>query len=134
MRAISLWQPWASAIALGIKTIETRKLPTNYRGPLAIHAARYWPRQNRDFADAEYEAGRLPRIVHFGAIVATCSLVDCMDTWRARQRISDIEEIYGDYSSGRYAWYLDDIRALANPIPWPCRQYFFSIPDEVVSL
>jgi hypothetical protein len=40
MNAISLWQPWATAIALGSKRIETRPWATAYRGPLAIHAAK----------------------------------------------------------------------------------------------
>jgi hypothetical protein len=38
-RVLSLWQPWASLVALGVKTIETRSWSTKYRGPLAIHAA-----------------------------------------------------------------------------------------------
>ena len=40
MKAISLWQPWASAIAIGEKTIETRSWWTPHRGALAIHAAK----------------------------------------------------------------------------------------------
>lgn len=40
MKALSLHQPWASAIALGLKHLETRSWATSYRGPLAIHAAR----------------------------------------------------------------------------------------------
>ena len=36
MKALSLYQPWATAIALGSKRIETRGWPTSYRGPLAI--------------------------------------------------------------------------------------------------
>lgn len=39
MKALTLWQPWASLIAVGDKTIETRSWSTKYRGPLAIHAA-----------------------------------------------------------------------------------------------
>ena len=39
MKALTVWQPWASLIALGVKTIETRSWHTSYRGPLAIHAA-----------------------------------------------------------------------------------------------
>lgn len=39
-KAISLWQPWASLIAYGVKTIETRSWSTSYRGPIAIHAAK----------------------------------------------------------------------------------------------
>jgi len=39
MKAITLWQPWASLLACGAKQYETRSWPTNYRGPIAIHAA-----------------------------------------------------------------------------------------------
>lgn len=38
MKALTLHQPWASLIALGYKTIETRSWATSHRGPLAIHA------------------------------------------------------------------------------------------------
>lgn len=38
MKAITILQPWASAIACGAKRIETRSWRTDYRGPLAIHA------------------------------------------------------------------------------------------------
>lgn len=37
--ALTLWQPWASLVAAGVKTVETRHWSTKYRGPLIIHAA-----------------------------------------------------------------------------------------------
>lgn len=90
MRAITLWQPWASAVALGSKTIETRHWSTNYRGPLAIHAAK---RRNIGELDdlwrdarwrgalfplicVEGEGGRASRFQYslpFGAIVAVAT-------------------------------------------------------------
>ena len=45
MRALTLHQPYASFIALGVKHIETRSFKTNYRGPLAIHAGKRRPKQ-----------------------------------------------------------------------------------------
>ena len=42
MRALTIRQPWASLIAAGVKTIETRSWSTKYRGPLAIHAGKQW--------------------------------------------------------------------------------------------
>lgn len=39
MRALTLWQPWASLVACGAKKIETRSWGTPYRGPVLIHAA-----------------------------------------------------------------------------------------------
>jgi hypothetical protein len=40
MKALTLWQPWATAIALGLKHYETRTWFVGYRGDLAIHAAK----------------------------------------------------------------------------------------------
>ena len=39
MKAISIRQPFASLIVAGVKDIENRSWPTNYRGPVLIHAA-----------------------------------------------------------------------------------------------
>lgn len=39
IKAITIWQPWASLLACGAKQYETRPWATSYRGPIAIHAA-----------------------------------------------------------------------------------------------
>lgn len=43
MKALTLHQPWATLVAEGVKTIETRSWPTKHRGPVAIHAAAICP-------------------------------------------------------------------------------------------
>ena len=45
MRGLTLTQPWASLVAIGAKRIETRSWSTNYRGPIAIHAAKGFPKE-----------------------------------------------------------------------------------------
>src|SRR5574343_420007 len=50
MRALTLTQPWATLVAIGAKKIETRGWCTDYRGALAIHAAKSIPRDLRSFA------------------------------------------------------------------------------------
>lgn len=93
MKALTLWQPWASLVALGVKRIETRSWPTTYRGPLLIHAAASVPaalglgRRGR-MTLGEYEvekdaAGLLlrgpiawPYRMPLGAVVAVADLVD----------------------------------------------------------
>ena len=40
IKVITLWQPWAQLMALGLKRFETRSWSTDYRGVLAIHAAK----------------------------------------------------------------------------------------------
>lgn len=101
MKVLSLHQPWASLIALGVKTIETRSWSTQYRGPLAIQAAAQWQDQRRVGDWLTYYDGRRqwcttnaygfagrPAGTHvalpLGAIVATCTLADVvpMVGWR----------------------------------------------------
>lgn len=40
MKALTLWQPWASLVALSEKTIETRCWSTKYRGELGYPCRR----------------------------------------------------------------------------------------------
>jgi len=93
MKALSLWQPWASLIALDVKRIETRGWSTKYRGPLAIHAGKSEPPRGK-VGDYTPSRPRLPKTAGWelwptarhlrrtmtplplGAVVATCTLVD----------------------------------------------------------
>lgn len=91
---LSLWQPWASLIAVGAKRIETRGWATNYRGPLAIHAAKRCLRHELVYFSARWdfcaaleplgvEMGgprKLWDVLPFGALVAVADLVDCRPT------------------------------------------------------
>lgn len=131
MKAISLWQPWASAIALGHKTIETRHWHTIYRGPLAIHAAKRFDRGQRKFAGEERALGRMPDRLPLGQIVAVCTLADVRPT--EDLDVSGLERMYGDFHPGRFGWILTDIRPLPAPIPFTGRQGLFLVPDESVS-
>lgn len=133
MRCISLWQPWASAIALGLKGIETRGFETKVRGRLAIHAAKRWSQPQQQFAGARRRAGELlPYPMPLGKIVATAVLYDVVPTaMLLAAGVTDLERMYGDYSPGRFGWLLRDVVALEQPIPWIGKQGFFNVPDEV---
>lgn len=145
MKALTLTQPWATLVALGAKHVETRSWETLYRGPLAIHAAKGFPRDCKELCRddpfftklivAGYEMGgrndssdepddwpevdvdRLPR----GMVVATCHLVDCrrITPMRLDIPVPDASEefAFGDYTPGRFAWVLGDIIRLPEPIP-----------------
>lgn len=124
MKAITLTQPWATLVAIGAKKIETRSWATDYRGPLAIHAAKGFPVAARAVCTENYairatlrQAGidvdELPR----GVIVAVCRLVDCR---RIRGKVDEPrypEVCFGDYTPGRYAWILEDVRPVIPPVP-----------------
>lgn len=85
MKALTIRQPWASLIALGVKHIETRSWSTRYRGPLVIHAGKAvdWPRSHVPEVDAAlHEHGRCVVDItqrgnpYLGAVVAVVDLVD----------------------------------------------------------
>ena len=117
MKALSLTQPWASLVASGAKKVETRSWSTSYRGPLAIHAAKGFPRWARDFAE-KIGLGRLLASLPLGAIIAVVILVDVRRTEEIAPTLSALELLYGDYSAGRWAWMLHDVKALPQPIPY----------------
>ncbi len=116
MKAISLWQPWASLMAIGAKKIEARTWSTNYRGPLAIHASKtlVLPKFRKALDDLKIEPDRLPR----GFVLGVCQLIlvckisnSIVHNW--------LESIFGDYTPGRYAWLTGDM--VRFEIPVPCR-------------
>ena len=85
MKAITIYQPYASLIATEHKIYETRTWPTKYRGPIAIHAGQYttsiispplsvWRELENCFTDYKLRK-ELPR----GAVIATAELVN---VWR----------------------------------------------------
>src|SRR5215475_3599982 len=117
---LSLWQPWASLMALNAKKIETRSWPTNYCGPVAIHAAKKWDQELRDtchsepfedalFGDEKFVKDEdLPR----GCFVALGKLHRVLSTTEYAPAIPSMETDeywFGDYSSGRFMWVFDEI-------------------------
>lgn len=125
-RALTIRQPWASLIALGVKTIETRSWRTDYRGPLVIRAGAKEPERGRvgRFTVDCFTTGHdfylkgddgLTLSLHLGAVVAVVDLVDVVpiiDDWpldtvayvRREQRTTGVTEwwLYND-ETGRCA-------------------------------
>lgn len=132
MRALSLWQPWASAVALGWKKIETRHWATAYRGPLAIHAAKRWTREEREEWEIACEIYGLPdEPPPLGAIVAIAVLSDIRRSEDLQASISPEEREWGNYGPRRFGWILTDIVKLLEPVPFRGAQGLFDVPNEV---
>lgn len=70
MRGLSLLQPYCSLLALGEKRIETRSWCTSYRGRVAIHASRRFPRRLRDLCDygGQFYQDMAPHFVFAGRV------------------------------------------------------------------
>jgi hypothetical protein len=145
MKAITLYQPWASSIAVGGKKIETRSWPCeDYRGPIAIHAGKKTDELNRfweiPFADVLiHDAPRElnyygPESLPLGCIVAVALLVDCVPT--DGLEVDELEALLGDFSPGRWAWKLENIKRLDPPIPARGYQklWDWDAPPEVEAL
>lgn len=137
MRALSLWQPHAQAIALGLKPWETRDWSTRYRGPLAIHAAKHpWTEFGGWHQDARQkllQAMGNPMRLAYGAIVCVAELVDCVPTRELRGVIPSEAEFWGDFSdgemgAGRFAFRLTNVLALPHPVMVRGQQGFFDVP------
>lgn len=118
IKAITLHQPYATAIVLGHKRHETRSWRTDYRGPLAIHAAKTFPAYARNFARTELTLGRMTTPLPLGQVLCIVELVDVVRADEIAFDVGAIERLYGDYSPGRWAWvFAKAIRVLDPPVP-----------------
>ncbi len=120
MRVLSLLEPWASLINEKVKFIETRSWKTNYRGELYIHASKneltkknieHYNKQMSYLKSTDFK---------YGYIICKCNLVDCIymtNDFINKIKKNDKEYASGNYEVGRYAWILDNIQTLEEPIP-----------------
>lgn len=147
MKAITLTQPWATLIAIGAKVIETRGWQTMYRGELAIHAAKGFPDHcvhltytdpfRRHLMAAGFDtAADLP----LGVIVARARLIEIYPTDDERcegllhnHGARPDERAFGDYTRGRFAWWLGDVIRLKDPIPCRGALMLWTVPDEIAA-
>lgn len=139
VKAISLWQPWASAVAIGAKEYETRSWSTPYRGLLAIHASKRWTRDEaiwlaefKDmWPDLKWPAtGRQDKPLPLGAMLCICELTAIYRTEELWPKIAPLERSFGNYASGRFAWRLKVIEVFPEPIPAQGRQGLFNWTRE----
>ncbi len=134
MRALTLWEPFASCIAYSVKKIETRTYKTNYRGTLLIHAAQrgidVYGIYLLNFLNTTYD---MQIKINRGHIVAQVKLADCVQmTQDFIDQQSDIERGLGGWYVGNYAWILKDIQ-LISPIPAKGAQGFWVPNPEIVN-
>jgi hypothetical protein len=89
MKALSVRQPWASLIASGTKTIETRTWNTKFRGDILIVASKNPKVKN------------LPT----GVALAIVSIVDCKP-----MTIHDVPAARCELYPGAFSWFIENIR------------------------
>lgn len=147
MRVLTLWEPWATFMALEGKGIESRSWATPYRGPIAIQAAKITSEID-GAADAWEEAGFDPATLPgdgawpLGSIISVGELVDCFrvkrilsptgadglplenglpvdveDDQGTRRAVRWADWRLGDLRPGRVGWLTRGMRRLRAPVP-----------------
>lgn len=140
VKALTLWQPWATLVAMEQKRIETRCWTTKYRGELAIHSAAKLPakylgassrtepfrdeladlfcvRRDRDDRGGKHVDDVLRRLP-CGKIVCIVRLVEIEEIGEMlRETLTARERLFGNFEDGRYAWHLQMVDVIEPPIP-----------------
>lgn len=132
---LSLHQPWAWLIAVGLKRFETRSWSTRHRGPIGIHATKAFP----GYAQAAAEHGAIraalagnglaPEDLPRGVLVAVARLAEVVPCEALPESAIGREADFGNFAAGRFAWRLDRLRPLAAPIAINGKQGLWTWPD-----
>ena len=149
-RCLTIWQPWASLIAYGIKRFEGRKWNSGYRGPLWIHAASTEPRpedireverfyrqnfqrdknhtKNRDKLNTDTKRELIfPKKYPTGCLVG---LVDMQDVWTGQQYQQRLPKHLEKESVNPYVLVFRNPRILRIPVRCGGSKGIYEIPKE----
>jgi len=137
MKAISLWQPWATLVVVGAKVYETRSWSTK-PGLLAVHAAKRFDKLQREicrdepFREALGWAGYSIDTLPLGALVGVVKVLDVRQTGAVLDSLSRKELAFGNYGPGRYAWKLEVVKCFQKPIPMAGMQWLWEVADDLL--
>lgn len=151
IRALPLWQPWASLVAYRAKCVETRAYPPRRLGlqfgqRIAIHACK----TDRELWLCHPDDGPVEFLDHIpsgfpdwdqlplGAIIATCVLDRAREITAESAAVLEQrnapEFAFGNYAPGRWAWVLRDVERLAEPVPFRGSQGTFDVPLDLLAV
>ena len=148
MKAITVFQPHALLLVMGIKPIENRSWVTNYRGRLAIHAGLNGSGRSKARCDdgwiERYRSWGLaipadPADYDYGAVIGSVCLYDCKTKWQvlcpdrvalnraARRRVGD-----NPWATGPKCWMVRDAQR-CRPMAVRGDRGMFEIPDVIMA-
>lgn len=139
LKAITLYEPYASLMAHGIKLNETRPMRTSHRGDIAIHAAKTDYGLSDELTAAVVHAfhnrGLKPHAATLGCIVAIVELLDVQPSEKffrgalftrdqhypkladGQFPLTEEEFNFGNYAAGRFIYRTRRVRKLKTPVP-----------------
>jgi hypothetical protein len=133
-KAISIVEPWASAVVFAGKDIENRPKRLRYRGPIALHASqRWWPEDldRKIGIPGQGSRVRLEELILSGRRRYGLPPFDAAET-RGHviglgMLVGCLERSRSPWFGGKYGWQLAGVVPI-EPVPfkgklnlWPCR-------------
>ncbi len=143
-RVLTIHQPYASLIMMGVKQYETRGWTDPYRGELVIHAGTKWGREQKESLNQIVAAfpdhpiiQQLPdhldtldysgQPAYFGAALGVVELTAMYRTELLAPKISALERALGYYAPGRFAWRCERPMPLVEPFPVSGKQGLWTL-------
>jgi hypothetical protein len=145
--AISLRQPWATAVLFYDKDVENRsRWPFKHRGPLVIHASKSIPRRDdlelfvkcareegvEDELLDMFSTGSYPSSFPFGYIVG---VADLADVFGPEDELADDHPVFASpwaSEEAKYWLYLKDVMPV-KPVPFKGFVGMFKVPYDVAA-
>jgi len=140
MPAISMWQPWATFVCLGWKTIETRtheRLKSLKGKRIVIHATQkvdesafmnmYYPKSL-----SMLDAINLTGFVNMNRGRLLCTATVAAARWAPNVQFDEHEEWNKKAMcdvAGKFCLFLEDIEPLRERVPFKGRQGIFYVPE-----
>ena len=143
MKTITLWQPWATFVAIDWKTIEART-HQRFKGlvgqRIAIHAARKIDRLSEWVEHVPPGRKVLDGFNLDTLIDMSCGTIVCTATVTAARWAPNVDfverEEWNSKSlcevAGKFCLFLEDVKPLKIRIPFRGRQGVFNVPDELI--
>jgi len=129
MKTLTIQQPYAGLLILGIKKNETRSWNTKHRGKLAIHSSAKMTADGKQ--TLEWLSKELPDVffpgseamimcTRLGMVLGTVNVIETFSTnssYNVAVHTESLERYLGDYSANRYFWKCEDPVQFASPVP-----------------
>jgi hypothetical protein len=135
--ALSLWQPFASLVVDGAKSVETRLSATKFRGRFVVCATKalapsklYKATLERLVAAGEDPDAYAPKNVQRGVVLGIVELVDCRPMTEADEPKAWVSR-FTDAGELRWAWLLSQRIVRLKPAPVEGRQFWFRVPASL---
>lgn len=134
MKCLSLKQPHATLLATGIKTIETRKWNSGFRGEFLIHASKTVNKEACDLLQMD------DTILIKGAIIGKCILYDVKkytshdDFESDRDKHFSTDLMKSTSSFKKFGFLIKDATLFRKSIPYSGKLGFFEVDSGILGI